>query len=190
MTQELFQERNTQTRAKGGISLGNIVLLAGVMMVIIAVGVALVRNSETLGEGDNAPRFALTTFNGDDFRLADYRGQIVVLNFWASWCGPCHHEAPDLQRIHELYHDEGVVLIGITYTEASQQDSIDFIEQYQLTYANGPDIGAVIAEDYQITGVPETFVIDRDGTLAKYYPGTVNEATLSDLLDDMLAEAS
>ncbi len=167
---------------------GTIVLMLGVIMLTVTVGIAFMRQNATLAPGASVPGFTVTTFDGEEVALSDFRGQIVVLNFWASWCAPCHDEAPDLQYIHETYGDAGVVLLGVTYAESTVQDSIDFMARYGLTYINGPDRGTRISRQYGITGVPETFIIDREGRLVPggYFPGPVNAVTLSRMLDELL----
>lgn len=175
--------------AKRGISLGSIVLYAGIIMAVATVGFALTRQNANIAEGSPVPSFALTTFDSELFDLADYRGQIVVINFWASWCGPCRYEAPDLEAVHREYADQGVVLIGIAWSEASEQDSLDFIEEFRLTYRNGPNGQSDIADRYGISGVPETFVVGRDGNLVEggYFPGPVTGEQLRRLLDTLIS---
>ncbi len=179
-------------RRRRGISLGSLVLLVGVIMAVGTVGWAYLEQTRAQPTHGNAPEFTLTTFDGEPFSLAEHRGNIVILNFWGSWCAPCREEAPDLERIHQRYHDRGVVLLGVTYAESSQQDSLDFIEEFGLTYTNAPDERTHVADRYRIRGVPETFVIDRDGQIADggFFSGPVNEALLSELLDRLLAEES
>jgi cytochrome c biogenesis protein CcmG/thiol:disulfide interchange protein DsbE len=168
---------------------GTLALMAGVIALTVVVGIAFMRQNSTLSPGKPVPQFTMTTFEGEEVSLEDLRGQIVVLNFWASWCAPCHDEAPDLQYIHETYAPFGVVLVGLAYAEASNQDSIDFIHQYGITYLNAPDRGTRVSRQYGITGVPETFIIDRDGNLAAggYFSGPVNAVILSRVLDGLLS---
>lgn len=167
-------------------SWGTVFLMAGVLALTAVVGLAFARQNSVLNIGKPVPDFTVNTFGGEELSLSDLRGKIVVLNFWASWCAPCHDEAPDLQYIHEAYRGQDVVLLGITYAESNIQDSLDFIEQYGITYINAPDRGTKISKRYGITGVPETFIIDRDGNLSQYYPGPVNAVILDQFLETML----
>lgn len=171
-------------------SWGTVFLMIGVLTLTVVVGIAFARQNAHLGLGKSVPDFTMTTFDGEELSLSDLQGKIVVLNFWASWCAPCHDEAPDLQAIHETYQGADVVLVGITYAESNVQNSIDFIEQYGITYINGPDRGTRISKQYGITGVPETFIIDRDGNLSQYYPGPVNAELLSQTLEGLLNSSS
>src|SRR5690606_35233576 len=121
-----------------------------------------------------APDFTLTTFDGESFHLSEYRGKVVVINFWSSWCVPCPDEAPILQSVWERYRERGVVLVGVTYLDAGR-DSLDFIQEFGITYFNGPDIGSRITEDYRITGVPETFIVDQNGDVVEAIIAPITE---------------
>ena len=123
-------------------------------------------------QGDPAPDFSLALFDGSEMYLSDLRGQVVVLNFWSSWCGPCREEAPDLQKIWEIYEDKGVAVLGVSYKDA-EDASRAFVEEFGLTYPNGADLKGKVSRAYGITGVPETFVIDAEGKVAWFYMGQV-----------------
>lgn len=120
-----------------------------------------------------APDFTVTDFNsGKKISLKDFRGKTVILNFWASWCGPCQTEAPLLSTYNAEDAPANVVVIGIAAWDTSDQ-SKTFIQQYNLDYLNGPDSTGTIAIDYGVAGVPETFVVGPDGTLEGKFPGAV-----------------
>ena len=128
-------------------------LLGSIVVAAVIVGIALMRQNQVQPTGGRAPEFGFTTFDGETFELEDFRGQVVVLNFWASWCGPCAYEAPDLQYMWEEYEDDGVVFIGIAYAD-NGPNSLAFLERYGITYYNAPDVGTYISELYRIEGVP------------------------------------
>lgn len=135
-------------------------------------------------DGREAPDFDLTTFSGEPLQLSSYRGQIVVLNFWASWCPPCREETPLLETSQDNLGDD-VVLIGIDIWD-TDGDARDFLAEFGVTYIVAPDDTGEVAIDYGVTGVPETFVIDADGQIVARLTGPVR--TL-DQLRGMVAEA-
>ena len=114
---------------------------------------------------------------GATHRLADYRGKVVVLNFWASWCTPCTDEAPLLQRTQEQLGSNGTVL-GATYQDVPG-DSTDFERRYHVTYPSVRDVGLKLAQDYKTHALPETFVIDRTGKIVAISRGQVSERFLA-----------
>lgn len=169
---------------------GTITLIVGMIALIIALAVQLGRQNQTRPiPGQSAPGFAMTDFNDNDFSLEGLQGQIVVVNFWGSWCAPCREEAPELQAIHEDFQDEGVVMIGVNWLDVERR-ALDFIDEFSLTFSNAPDVEEIVAETYNIQGAPETFVIDRDGTVAFVYPGPVDYDTLERDLNSLLMEES
>ena len=184
---ELLSEAPPEPRR--GLSVGSIVLLVGITLTAIVFGIALARQNQTQPTSGPAPDFTLTTMDGGQLRLSDQRGKIVVVNFWASWCIPCHNEAPILQTIWEQYRDRGVVVVGVAYTD-TESGAREFIQQYGQTYPNGLDVGTRISELYNITGVPETFIIDQDGNVAEFIISEVNEIGLRTTLDDLLEETT
>jgi cytochrome c biogenesis protein CcmG, thiol:disulfide interchange protein DsbE len=186
--QELDSSPPPQEKPRGGLTPGSIVLLTGIVLVIVVVALGLARSRMSQPtQGQTAPDFTVTTFDGDTVNLSDYRGQVVVLNFWASWCVPCRVEAPALERVWQDYRDRGVVVLGVTYAD-TERDSRAFIEEFGLTYPNAPDTGTRISRElYFITGAPESFFIDRDGQVVDFVIGAVDEDDLRARLDAMLA---
>lgn len=175
-------------RRGGHFGLGSIVLLAGIIVMAAVVGLALARQNQTQPTAGAAPQFSITTFDGESLSLSDLRGKVVVVNFWASWCAPCRDEAPALQATWEAYREAGeVVFIGIAYADNGPR-SLAFIEEFGITYLNAPDLGTRISEDYNIRGVPETFIIDRNGDIAQFIYAGVNQTQLSAIIDQTLAQ--
>ncbi len=120
-----------------------------------------------LDEGDIAPDFEFSTFDGERKRLSDYRGQPVFLNFWASWCGPCRQEMPDMMTMIEKYGDRGLVVIAMNNGEAvgPAQRFIDNIE-VELTEF-GYDPNSSVARRYNVPGLPVSYFIDSDGVITR-----------------------
>jgi cytochrome c biogenesis protein CcmG/thiol:disulfide interchange protein DsbE len=114
------------------------------------------------------------------------RGQVVVVNVWASWCPPCRDEAPVLEQTWREYRDRGVVFIGVDYMD-TEPAALAYLAEFDITYPNGPDLGSRIAQDYKVQGVPETFFIDPQGEIAEVFVGPLSEARLKSILERLLA---
>ena len=134
-----------------------------------------------------APDFSLTSFEGETIQLSDYRGQVVVLNFWASWCPPCREEAPYLEETWRKYQDKGVVFIGVDYVDV-EPEALAYIEEFNITYINGPDLRTAISQAYNIQGVPETFFIAKNGEIGHVHVGPLIPSDLEREIDKLLSE--
>ena len=140
------------------------ILLLGLLGLL---GFSLIRAHQgPLGIGDEVPDFILTTFSGEQIAIGDLRGQVVVINFWASWCIPCEHEAPLFEQAYQMYKDRGVVFIGVNYAD-TEREARAYLKKYSITYPNGPDLGTRISQAFRTSGVPETFIIGPDNSLAE-----------------------
>jgi cytochrome c biogenesis protein CcmG/thiol:disulfide interchange protein DsbE len=142
-----------------------------VIALLVIVGVALIRTQEGhIQVGDQVPDLTLQTFEGETIEFADLRGEVVVVNFWASWCRPCEQEAAELQQAYELYREENVVFLGVDYVD-TETEARAYLEKFGITYPNGPDLGTRISQAFRIRGVPETYIIGPDGKLAAFKIG-------------------
>lgn len=165
---------------------GSIVILVGIIAIAAVFGLMLARQNQGQPTSGAAPDFEFTTFEGETMRLSDLRGNVVVLNFWASWCTPCAAEAPELEATWQAYKDRNVVFLGVAYADNGPR-SLEFMDRYGLTYMNAPDLGTRISEVYGIRGVPETFIIDPNGNVAQFIYANVNQKQLTKILDQVLA---
>lgn len=153
------------------------------VQVIVFVGligllgaVALTLNKAQHGSvkvGETIPDFNLKFYDGykldgrDNVSLAALKGKVVVVNFWASWCKPCEQEAPFLQSAWKYYEPGGkVVFLGVDYVD-TETDARVYLKKFAISYPNGPDLQSSISDLFRITGVPETYVIDRNGVLVQ-----------------------
>jgi cytochrome c biogenesis protein CcmG/thiol:disulfide interchange protein DsbE len=152
---------------------------AGVVFLLGTFG-----SRRAMPEGEPAPPFQVALRGGGELDLAASRGDVVVLNFWASWCPPCRAEAPVLARAHErLEREGGARLVGL----AMDARSIPFANRLGMTY---PQALATqeIAQSYRVEMLPTTVVIDRAGRVAWSYVGELREDELNDVLDEVLAQ--
>jgi cytochrome c biogenesis protein CcmG/thiol:disulfide interchange protein DsbE len=123
---------------------------------------------------------------GGSVRLSDLRGTPVVLNFWASWCVPCRTEAPVLERLWLRYRDQGLLVLGVDVQDLTGKAKA-FDEQFGLTYPSVRDGDDSTMRDFEVTGVPETFVIDRQGRVAALRVGPVTaEEQLAEAIEAVL----
>lgn len=112
-----------------------------------------------------APGFSLASLAGEaDIRLEDYRGQVVFLNFWATWCAPCVAEMPAMQTLYDRYRDDGLVMIAVNVREDRAQVQ-EFIDRLGLSYPVALDSNGSVTNLYNVRGFPTTMIIDREGTV-------------------------
>jgi cytochrome c biogenesis protein CcmG/thiol:disulfide interchange protein DsbE len=136
--------------------------------------------------GPIAPVFELDRLGGGGtIDLAKYSGRPVILNFWASWCGPCKDEAGPLEHSWERWSKRGVVVVGI-----DTRDSVDaaqaFIQGHDVTYPIAKDVSGQTADSYSVTGMPQTFVISRDGRIVSRTIGPITEAKINGVLKPLV----
>ena len=168
-------------------------VLAGALIALLAYGVLAKGEDTSLddavarGERPAAPSRELPVLGASGERSpADYRGKVLVLNFWAAWCTPCKDEAPVLKRAHERLERTGAgTVLGVTFREASP-NSLKFVRDEGVPYPSVRDVEGQLADDYGTHRLPETFVIDREGRIAAVARGQVDDATMNEMLDRVL----
>ena len=162
MTAEPLPATSPPGRAVERAVLATVLVVVGGLLYALSQGVR--DTGDALAPGAPAPDAATVTYDGRPMDLASLRGQIVVLNFWASWCVECVLEARVLEAVWQDYRDRGVVVLGLAYTD-TEPAARAFAEANGMTFAIGPDLGGRASQAYGLTGVPETVIIDRDGRL-------------------------
>ena len=130
----------------------------------------LFTQAHALKIGDKAPDFTLKAMSGKNLKLAEQRGQIIVLNFWASWCGPCRKEMPVLQKFYDKYQDLGVSVWGVN-VEQENQAGRDFLADLDLSFPIFFDDSNTISENYQVEAMPTTVILDRNGIIRYTFKG-------------------
>jgi peroxiredoxin len=171
-------------------------LIVGALMVAAAIGAAALfampRHDSTsstaenvgLDNGQFAPDFQTVTADGQPVTLSALRGEFVLLNFWATWCGPCRVEMPEFQRQYERYADRGFTILAVNHSETNE-DVSDFREAFALTFPLAMDERGQIQRQYGIFSYPSTFLIDPDGRIITRHFGPLTV----DQIDQLLAEA-
>jgi cytochrome c biogenesis protein CcmG/thiol:disulfide interchange protein DsbE len=138
-----------------------------------------------------APDFELDLLGSGSINLLDLRGQVVVINLWASWCPPCRAEMPVLQRVYEDLQGEGLIVLGVHMTAQDSPANADaFVQELGLSFPVLLDRSGLVGKLYQSRALPTTFFVDRDGVIQEVVVGgPLNEVTLRSYLQPLLAES-
>jgi cytochrome c biogenesis protein CcmG, thiol:disulfide interchange protein DsbE len=175
-----------------------IAVLCAVVALVALLGYGLASNEPdrsvddavAAGERDPAPDIELPKLESSGTgSLADYRGKVVVLNYWASWCPPCREESPLLERWHQRLTKRNATVLGVDVQDVSG-DARDFAAKYGLTYPMLRDGPGDTRDDFGILSLPETFVIDRRGRIAAVQRGAVDERFMRQKVAPLLRESA
>jgi len=171
-------------------------LIILVPLVIWASGCGAKTEREEIGEFEeevstekewgNAPDFTLPRLEGNSLTLSDFKGKVIILDFWATWCPPCRVEIPDFVELYKNYKDEGLVIIGVSLDRGDSRAVKQFSENYEINY---PIVlgNFNITEDYGgIRGIPTTFIIDSEGNIREKYIGYQPRATFEEAVKRLL----
>ncbi|MDP1544565.1 MAG: redoxin domain-containing protein [Anaerolineales bacterium] len=134
-----------------------------------------------------APELNLTDLNGNPVSLADYRGNVALVNLWATWCPPCREEMPTLLAFHEKYKSKGFVLIAIDQGETVEQ-VLPFVDEFQLTFPVWMDISSSAGRAFNTMNLPSSYVIDRNGHVRLMWIGGISERNLEKFVPDLIKE--
>ena len=171
-----------------------VIAAAAALLGLLVYGVASRGEDRTIddavsrGKRISAPHQSLPVLNGPGRQsLSDYRGKVVVLNFWASWCDPCRIEAPALQGLQRRIASRGGTVLGVDFRDTAT-DARAFMREFNLTYPSLRDTDGWLAKQYGTRALPETFVIDRQGRIAAVSRGTVSRRFLDRNVLPLLSE--
>ncbi|MBW8059833.1 MAG: TlpA family protein disulfide reductase [Solirubrobacterales bacterium] len=158
-----------------------LVTFLAVLAVVGLLGFGLLSKGEAkIAVGEPVPDRELPVLDGEGKgSIADYRGEWVLVNLWASWCIPCRKEAPVLERFSRRYRDRGLTVLGVNVQDNSE-DALAFLRSYRTTYPQLRSIGSERSAAFGSTGVPENFLVDPRGRLALIWRGPVDDRFLDE----------
>ena len=160
-----------------------------VVLLVCCLMVGMNAQASSVKLQSSAPDFTLKSLNGGNLRLEEYRGQVVLINFWASWCGPCRQEMPVLDRLHQRYEDTGFAVLGVN-VEGEERPARELVEKTNVTFPVVIDDGQKVSELYDLKAMPSTVVVDRDGVVRYvhrgYKPG--DEAKYVEVVKQLIRE--
>lgn len=174
------------------------VVARGVVLVgLLLVSGSIVQSVAAQGEQSSdpsspkAPDFILETLEGDSFRLRDHRGEVVVLNFWGTWCPPCRREIPIFVKLQQEFADQGLQFVGVALERDAGPEKVQaFAEKMNINYPIGLGNGRIAQKYGGVRGLPKTFIIGPEGEIRGHIPGMVTESMLRPGLEKLLEETS
>jgi cytochrome c biogenesis protein CcmG/thiol:disulfide interchange protein DsbE len=167
---------------------GRIIAWTALVIFLLMLAFGLFRSQEgPVGIGDKTPNFTLTTFDGEQIPLSSLRGKVVLINFWASWCSPCEQEAAELEKAWQAYQHSGkVIFLGVDYVD-TEPEARAYLQKYDISYPNGPDLGTRISQAFRIRGVPETYIVDQTGIIQFVQIGPFRSSSqIQSVIDSLL----
>ena len=181
-------ERRPQLRRRLIMAIDAVLLL---VVLVLLYQRALPQASAALGFGTSsqpAPPFTLATLDGDSIALSDFRGQVVLVNFWASWCPPCRIEMPGFERIYRDRAGDGFTILGIATDTHARRQIREFLAAHDITYPTLLATPGVVRDYGGIDALPESFLIDREGRIRHRVIGFFAEPALRAAVDRMLED--
>jgi cytochrome c biogenesis protein CcmG, thiol:disulfide interchange protein DsbE len=170
---------------KGRLQIAGVLLFLALLVAACGAPGATGGTQTGISEGQSAPDFSLETLDGDKVSLSDYRGQIVLINFWATWCAPCRAEIPAIEAVLEARQDEPFVVLGVNYQES--RDRIrPFVDELSMTYPVLLDETGRVMQTYRAPGLPMSILLDENGVIQHRHAGLLTEAQLEGYLADLL----
>jgi thiol-disulfide isomerase/thioredoxin len=198
--------QETQPRRRGPsvrTVIVGLAVLAAVLLIVVAaseyrsrgtqgIEPITIANYRAVAASDDriAPAFDVLAVDGHGkLSLEQYRGRVVVLNFWATWCGPCRIEEPDLVRLAGSYNAQGVRFLGVNYRD-DKAAAQAFEKEFHVTFPSAFDPSGRLAYTYKLVGLPTTFIIDRQGRIVFQFVGRLDGPVLESALQDVLGRTS
>jgi cytochrome c biogenesis protein CcmG/thiol:disulfide interchange protein DsbE len=174
----------------GAAALGLLILLAGGCGGKGGGSGATARGGPAGAEGTAAPDFKLASIDGRSVSLSDFKGKVVVVNFWATWCPPCRAEIPDFVRMQSKYRKRGLAFVGLSLDAGGARDVRPFAEEHNVNYPMLVANDEVAKQYGGIVGIPTSFVVDRDGRIVKRFVGYTDPKVWESTLEELLGRPS
>jgi peroxiredoxin len=184
-----------EKKKKFGLSLVALVSIATVLVIFKSVINLESPNfsmrppqSRVISTGKKAPNFTLKDIQGNEATLTDFEGKVVLIDFWATWCGPCVKAMPHMQSLYEIYKEKDVIILGINSGE--RKDKVEpFLKEHKITYRILLDQRSEVIRKYGVRGIPTFFIIDKKGIIRYSYTGMPsNEQIIQQNIEELLAE--
>jgi len=131
---------------------------------------------KVLGDINKAPDFTLTAMNDSIYTLSKLEGKVVLINFWATWCGPCRMEIPEFNEMHKSYHERGLEILGISVSDNKKQlknFAKSFAVNYPLLYGGAREMNKIMKDYGGVYAVPSSFLVGKNGNIVWSYPGAI-----------------
>ena len=141
--------------------------------------------TEVSSESKYAQDFTLTTLQGEQVSLSDYKGKIVILNFWTSWCGPCKEEMPHMQSFYEKHTDVAMLAVNLTTMDLGIDAVKQFVNEFGLSFPILLDEADVVGTQYNILTIPTSYIIDTEGRIFKEVIGPMDEVMMEELVTEL-----
>ncbi|MGO4888251.1 thiol-disulfide oxidoreductase ResA [Anaerobacillus sp. MEB173] len=159
------------------------------LIIVAALGYTFYTNffsetKELVNVGDEAPNFVLTDLDGNRVELADLKGQGVFLNFWGTYCPPCEKEMPYMEKLYQIYKDQGVEILAVNVDEPRLTVE-RFVQRHKLTFPILMDEGLNVINAYGVSPLPTTFLIDKDGMVVGRILGGMNEESIEEYMQSI-----
>lgn len=169
--------------------------LAAIAILLVAASIALFawawsneRGDSSSGEnvsvGRAAPDFELPDLDGNQIALSDHQGDVVLINFWATWCPPCRVEMPDMEAVYREHHDDGLEILGVDQREPKELVE-EFVSERGFSWIFLLDEDFDVSREYSATSIPRSILVDRDGTVAHVWTGTLTRSQLEQQLANL-----
>ena len=145
-----------------------------------------------IAAGEKAAAFKLIDLGGDSVSMADLRGKVVFLNIWATWCAPCREEMPSMEKLYQRLHEnKGFVMLAVSQDTSSRDEVMAYVKKHGYHFDVLLDPKNAVAEAYKVSGVPETFIIDREGRIVAHHSGAFDwsQPAISDTLEELLKDS-